>query len=354
MSLFKRGGVWWNYMNIDGVRYQRSTETGNRRQAEAIAAKQKEELVNRRFQIAVVEPDLRFGVLAAKFLAGGAATIYHTDRLKPLLQFFSDVPVVHITKALCDEYRKRRLHGPAGDSTVNRDLSVLRRIVNWGIDEGLVLPVQKPRVRMVRERRKKRLVVSIDEENAILQSAAAHIQLATIAALDTGMRRGELFNQLWEDVDFPRRLLYVTKSKTPEGESREIPLTTRLFDLLSAQRQPLGLVFTYKGQPLHRIKTAWKATLRRAGLRHIRFHDLRHSFNMRLLEAGVLQEIRMSLMGHSSGKSIHSVYVHIELPLKREAISKLEAWIEKQNTNQEKGGSQVGNTETTGSACETG
>jgi integrase len=45
------------------------------------------------------------------------------------------------------------------------------------------------------------------------------------AALDTGMRRGEITSQIWEDVDFAQRVLFVTRSKTPEGESREIPLT---------------------------------------------------------------------------------------------------------------------------------
>jgi integrase len=53
-----------------------------------------------------------------------------------------------------------------------------------------------------------------------------------IAALDTGMRRGEITRQLWQDVDLDRGILYVTRSKTPEGEAREIPLTARLSELL--------------------------------------------------------------------------------------------------------------------------
>jgi hypothetical protein len=45
-----------------------------------------------------------------------------------------------------------------------------------------------------------------------------------------------------------------------------------------------------------------------------------------LLEAGVVREVRMSLMGHSLGDDPQSTYTHIELPLKREAIRKLESW----------------------------
>jgi hypothetical protein len=44
------------------------------------------------------------------------------------------------------------------------------------------------------------------------------------------------------------------------------------------------------------------------------------------MEAGVMQEVRMALMGHSTGSRVHATYTHIELPVKREAIRKLEEW----------------------------
>jgi hypothetical protein len=48
------------------------------------------------------------------------------------------------------------------------------------------------------------------------------------------------------------------------------------------------------------------------------------------MEAGVLQEIRMALMGHSSGSKVHATYTHIELPAKRKAVQMLEAWVNQQ------------------------
>ena len=49
-----------------------------------------------------------------------------------------------------------------------------------------------------------------------------------------------------------------------------------------------------------------------------------------MMEAGVLQEVRKALMGHSTGEDVHSTYVHVELPMKRDAIGKLEAWVRSQ------------------------
>jgi len=78
------------------------------------------------------------------------------------------------------------------------------------------------------------------------------------------------------------------------------------------------------------LKTSWTAALRRAKLPHTRFHDLRHTFNSRLVEVGVVEATRKALMGHSSGGDVHSIYTHVELPLLREAIHRLEAWHAKQ------------------------
>src|SRR4029077_358055 len=126
--------------------------------------------------------------------------------------------------------------------------------------------------------------------------------------------------------DFNRNLLFVSRSKTAGGEGREIPFTTRVHELLLAERKAEGLLFTFKGNPIRVIKTVWKAAVRRAGIRYRRFHVLRHTFNTRLMEAGVMQEVRKALMGHSNGEDTTTAYTRIEMPMKRRAIAMLEAW----------------------------
>jgi len=324
MSLFKRGNVWWAYVYRNGIRHQRSTGTSNRRRAEKIETKYKEELDNLAFQIVQVDPNIRFRELAARFIASGSVRPHHIYHLKFLLPFFADFPALRITKSLAEDFRKARHSGTTiKEATVNRDLSVLRRILFWALDEQLIVANPLARMRMARERKTRRQVLSVAEEQLLLAAAKNHLRAMIIAALDTGMRRGEITGQRWEDVDLPRKLLFVTRSKTPEGESREIPLSSRLYELLLDRQQAEGLVFSYKDRPLRIVKRSWKTALTNARVRHLRFHDLRHSFATRLMEAGVLQEVRMALMGHSGGSKIHQTYTHIELPVKREAIAKL-------------------------------
>lgn len=333
MSLFKRGAVWWAYYYVDGVRHQRSTGTGNRRHAERILQHLKEDAALARHGLPRADPDLRFGALAARFIANAGPRPHHLDRLKHLLPYFADTRLAAITKPLVREYRQHRhAQKRMADATINRDVSVLRHLLYWAVDEGLLAANPLARIKLAAERRSPKPVLTVAEERKLLAAAPAHLQELAVVALETGMRRGELFAQRWEHVDLARGVLAVTRSKTVEGEGREIPLGGRALGVLTPRSQARGLVFQYRDHGLGTVKTAWKSALRRAELRHVRFHDLRHTFNTRLLEAGVLPDVRKALMGHSSGGGVHALYTHIELPLKRKAIAALERWWQEQSS----------------------
>lgn len=339
MTLFKRGNVFWSYFYIDGVREQHSTGTRNRRIAETIERKLKEDANLRRHRIDAVDvdPNMTFGELAARFIANAGPKPFHLDRLKHLLPYFADLPVLGITKGSVREYRleRKRHRMTVTDATLNRDAAVLRHILYWAVDEGLLLVNPLSRLRMERERRVKRSVLSVAEEDKLLDAAAPHLKKMIVAALYAGLRRGEVLQQRWEDVDFDRQVLAVSRSKTLEGELREVPIAGKLLAVLTPIRKSAGLIFTFRDHGIADYKTAWNHAVEKALTRHFRFHELRHSFNTRLMEAGVQQEIRKSLMGHSSGKDINAIYTHVEMPSKREAIQKLEAWVAAQRAKQQ-------------------
>ena len=337
MSLYKRGNVYWSAIWIDGVRTMRSLETSNRRQAETLEQRFREELHTKRFQLPNLKPEMLFGELYGRFLAEGEVKPHHRDRAKMFLPFFSEMPIGQITKNDITRYRKYRHdehrrkqkkedQKPLSETTINRDVEVIRHILFWAADEGFITANPLARIRMVRERGKRRPVMSVADEMKLLDACSKHLRQIVIMALDTGMRRGELLNQMLKDVDFERSLLSVTHSKTAEGEHRLIPLTSRVRALLDERRESSGLIFSYGGEPIHSLKTGWAAALRRAGLPHTRFHDLRHTFNARLVEVGVLADVRKILMGHSGGGDVHSIYTHVELPVLPQAIHRLDRW----------------------------
>jgi len=329
--LYKRFNRWWAYVTVDGVRQCRSTGLTNKKLAEAYERKYHEELVAKAAGLTDLNPDMTFSELAARFLASAEVKPHHTDRLKILLPYWEDRTLRSITRGSVKEYRAARMRArKLTDTTVNRDLEVLRHILFWAVEEGILAQNPIAGLRMPRARKRRRPILSWYDEQSLLHASSPHLARIIVAALDTGMRRGEITHQDWRDVDLNRGVLSVTHSKTAEGEQREIPLTDRMRSLLAPGRQTSGPVFTFKGEPITRIKTAWAGAIRRAGIPRFRFHDLRHTFNTRLLELGVQTDVRKALMGHSSGEDVHSIYTHVEMPLKRKTIDKLNAWMHEQ------------------------
>jgi integrase len=333
MSLWRRpSGIYESHIMLDSVRYRISTGTANKRLAEKIDRKHEEDLLARRFQVEQHEfrPTMKFAELATRFTASGVAKPWHLDRLKIILPYFAGMEIGHINKSVVERFRAHRhSQRKLTETTINRDLECLRRILYWAVDEGFLPANPLTRIKLEKPRRKKRPVMSLAEEGKLLLASAPHLKKINVCALDTGMRRGEILSQDWKDVDFPRRLLVVTHSKTAGGESREIPMTQRMYQMLLENPRAEGPIFTYEGKSLTRIKTAWKAAVRRAQIRAFRFKDLRATFNSRLIEAGVIKDVRKELMGHSRNEDTNDLYSHIELPLLREAVEKLEQWVAK-------------------------
>jgi len=172
-------------------------------------------------------------------------------------------------------------------------------------------------------------------------------------ALRTGLRKGELLGLRWEDLDLDggtasiRRTLQRTNSagltalptKTQSSE-RRIALPTECLrsleqhrDRQRQEREAAGTgwkasdyVFTRPdGSPIEGVTVTrhFNTFLRRATLRRIRFHDLRHSAATLLLEQGVELVVIKELLGHAHIGVTATVYAHVRLRLQRDAIDLL-------------------------------
>jgi integrase len=125
-----------------------------------------------------------------------------------------------------------------------------------------------------------------------------------LLALNTGLRRGELFELSWSDIDFATAHLRVRGTHSKSGQSRAVPLCDEAREALIQWRRSSngkGLVFpsSRTGKPLVTIKTAWKKLLLDAGISDFRFHDLRHTFASKLVMRKTSINTVRALMGHS-------------------------------------------------------
>lgn len=146
-----------------------------------------------------------------------------------------------------------------------------------------------------------------------------------ILTINTGMRRGELFNLQWQDIDFKAKALAIHGAGAKSGKTRILPLNDEALGTLIKwrnQTESKALVFTGKNGKLTDIKTAFTTLLKSADITNFRFHDLRHHFASKLAMAGVDLNTIRELLGHSD-LQMTMRYAHLAPNIKAEAVNKL-------------------------------
>jgi integrase len=148
-----------------------------------------------------------------------------------------------------------------------------------------------------------------------------------LLAMNTGMRRGELFKLCWADVNLKGKLLTVKGSGAKSKTTRHIPLNDEAFNTLVTWRNeqpPSELVFpnTDTGERFTHIRRSWTKVIKDSGIEKFRFHDLRHHFASMLVMAGVDLNTVRELMGHASIEMTLR-YAHLAPEHKAAAVAKL-------------------------------
>ena len=291
------------------------------------------EIFNGKFNPKRKAESLRFTDFAEMYLNDYAKTSkrsWKTDAsyLKPMKEFFGDTFLSSITALDIEKFKTRRLEDGVTKSTVNRCLAILRRMFNLAHDWGNLNESPMRTVRFFSEKDNlKERILDPEEEPRLLDSSSQHLKAIVITALNSGMRRGEILSLKWDAVDFQNRILKVEKSKS--GKQRFIEMNSSLFALMKQLRvKNPGAEYVFSnpktGRPFAQVKTAFKAACRRAGIKGLRFHDLRHTFATRLIEAGIDIVTVRDLLGHSSVK-LTERYTHSRNELKRRAVEILAA-----------------------------
>lgn len=118
--------------------------------------------------------------------------------------------------------------------------------------------------------------------------------------LQTGMRRGEIFNLKWENINFDYKFINITKSKTLKGR-RKIPISNKLMDVLTSVQIVSEYVFPNPktGKSYIDIKHSWSTICENAQTKDFRFQDLRHTAITRMVEKGIPLPVVQEIAGHS-------------------------------------------------------
>lgn len=150
-----------------------------------------------------------------------------------------------------------------------------------------------------------------------------HIKPMVLVSLNSGMRRGELFNLKWSSVNFIKKTITVAGDTTKNSETRHIPMNKEVVAVLEEWKKQSGAtlyVFTnQEGSRFEDVKSAWLKLLKRAELVGFRWHDMRHHFASRLVMTGAHPLMVRELLGHADLKMTLR-YAHLAHGSKAAAI----------------------------------
>lgn len=246
-----------------------------------------------------------------------------------LLKFFKDKKLSEITPKDIDDYKQLRL-SKVKPATVNRELQILRHLFNlayrWKKFFGRN-PVSESGLLEVHNQVER--ILTPEEEEKLLTCSPLHLRPIIITALNTGMRKGEILSLRWVDVDLENNVVTIRQEVSKSKKTRRIPINTTLRKLLLEQRlKSGGSLFVFlnsEGNPYKRhdsVKGAYERTCKKSGIKGLRFHDLRHTFASRALEAGANVVAVSRILGHADLKTTMR-YVHPDDSLK-DAVAKVE------------------------------
>lgn len=231
-----------------------------------------------------------------------------------------------------EAFKGQMLKAEKTPKTVNNCLTVLRKMLAVAVEWKLIDHV--PPVKWLKVPKPEFDFLDFDEAERLLGAADIEWWSMMMVALRTGLRQGELRALRWDDVDLTAGRLVVRRSiwkgtfGTPKnGRTREVPLSRDAVEAFKRARHLKGeLVFSKPdGSPLTKEQCKhplWRGG-RKAGLRRIGWHVLRHTFASHLAMRGRSMKEIQELMGHST-MEMTMRYAHLSPQTRRDAVSVLD------------------------------
>lgn len=223
---------------------------------------------------------------------------------KHLLPHFGNLRPDQINRVLCRAYITKRRKDRASDGTIVKELGQARSACYWykkDVGQWEFPPRPAPKDRFL----------SKEEYSKLLDAAQGHIRLFIILALNTAARKSALLELTWNRVDFERnQIKLATEDESGRKGRATVPIGKALRKelLLYYENRTCDYVIEYSGGPIKDVRKGVSRTAKKAGLKDVYPHVLRHTAAVWLAEANIPITVIAQYLGHTDSRITERVY----------------------------------------------
>jgi len=243
-----------------------------------------------------------------------------------------------------ENYQDDRETQGAAPATIDMEISIAKTMVNKAFDNDLVDGRTVKAFRRIKRKLKRgsnarERTLSIEEYLRLVDASQEHFQAILVIAYNTGMRRGELLNLKWSDIDREKGFIRLSAQETKEGKPKSIPMNHFVREVLEGLPRHIhhDYVFTYKGEPIgHDFRRSVRTACRKAGIPiaseepgGFTFHNVRRTAKTNMLRAGIDKALRDTILGHSL-KGMDEYYLKPSDEDLRTAMDRYTEWLDDQ------------------------
>jgi integrase len=197
------------------------------------------------------------------------------------------------------------------DSTINRELAILRRGFVLGYREEPPLVRRVPHIPRLEENDPRKGFIGPEQYEAILRELPDRLKALFVCGYHLGCRLSELRKMQWDQVDFGARQIRIAASQAKNKEARTVPVYGEMEAWLQTQRAGANsqrwVFYGRLGCPVGAHLDGWRGACERGGAPDLLFHDLRRSAVRNMTRAGIPRPIAMAISGHKT-ESVYRRY----------------------------------------------
>ncbi|MBW5852825.1 tyrosine-type recombinase/integrase [Yersinia enterocolitica] len=352
MSLFRRGEIWYgSYSTPGGKRIKESLGTKDKRQAQELHDRRKAELW--RIERLGDFPDVTFEEACLRWIEEKADKKSLDDdksRMGFWLMHFEGMRLKDITEAKVytavskmtnrryaanwlAQSASREKKGKEVPAFIGKQVSIATKAKHLALMKALLRAAERdwkwiekaPVIKVPQVKNKRVRWLTPEEAKRLIDECPEPLKSTVIFALATGLRRSNIIDLEWQQIDMQRKVAWINPEDSKSGKAIGVALNNTACSVLRAQlgkhhrwvfvhtkaknRSDGTLTPTVRKMRVD-SNSSWRSALKRAGIENFRFHDLRHTWASWLVQAGVPLSILQEMGGWESIEMVRR-YAHL-------------------------------------------